>query len=92
MKKEFKILIIYDISNDKSRNKFFNTLSGYGHGIQKSAFLCILNNIQYKKMLYDLDKIKIDDNDSVCIYKLYNFKEIIIGKKMDIIEKNYLIL
>ena len=92
MKKEYNILIIYDISENKTRNNFFNILSGYGHSIQKSAFLCILNNYQYKKMLLSLYKIKIDNNDSVCIYKLYKFKKIIMGKKLNIMEKNYLIL
>lgn len=29
MKKEYSILIIYDISDDKTRNNIFNILSGY---------------------------------------------------------------
>ena len=57
MKKEYNILVIYDISNDKIRNKIFHILSGYGHNIQKSSFLCLLNNRLYKKMLFDLSKI-----------------------------------
>ena len=58
MKKEYTILVIYDISNDKIRNKVFNILLGYGHNIQKSSFLCLLNNRLYKKMLFDLSQIK----------------------------------
>lgn len=92
MKKEYSVLIIYDISNDKMRNELFNTLSGYGKNIQKSSFLCILNNRLYKKMLLDLQKIKINETDSICIYKMYNFKSITLGKHIDVYEKTYLIL
>ena len=92
MKKEYTILVIYDISNDKIRNKVFNILLGYGHNIQKSSFLCLLNNRLYKKMLFDLSKIKIYENDSIISYKMYNFKRNVIGKKHNILDKNYLIL
>ncbi|MEI0476649.1 CRISPR-associated endonuclease Cas2 [Brachyspira pulli] len=92
MEKEYNILVIYDISNDRIRNKIFNILSGYGNNIQKSSFLCILSNRLYKKLLFDLSKIKIDENDSIIIYKMYNFKKNIIGKKHNILDKNYLIL
>ena len=92
MEKEYNILVIYDISNDRIRNKIFNILSGYGNNIQKSSFLCILSNRLYKKLLFDLSKIKIDENDSIISYKMYNFKKNIIGKKHNILDKNYLIL
>ncbi|MEI0606223.1 CRISPR-associated endonuclease Cas2 [Brachyspira pulli] len=92
MEKEYNILVIYDISNDRIRNKIFNILSGYGNNIQKSSFLCILSNRLYKKLLFDLSKIKIDENDSIIIYKMYNLKKNIIGKKHNILDKNYLIL
>uniref|UniRef100_UPI003F4B883C CRISPR-associated endonuclease Cas2 n=1 Tax=Brachyspira catarrhinii TaxID=2528966 RepID=UPI003F4B883C len=92
MEKEYNILVIYDISNDRIRNKIFNILSGYGNNIQKSSFLCILSNRLYKKLLFDLSKIKINENDSIISYKMYNFKKNIIGKKHNILDKNYLIL
>ena len=48
----------------------------------------------YKTFNYLLDNnlIKIDENDSIISYKMYNFKKNIIGKKHNILDKNYLIL
>lgn len=93
IKKEYTILIIYDISNDKTRNKIFHILSGYGHNIQKSAFLCILTNLVYKNMLLALNKIRIEETDSIYIYKLFKFKSVIIGKQLNnLFDKNYIIL
>lgn len=92
MKKDYATLIIYDISDDKIRNKIFNILSGYGNNIQKSSFECLLNKRLYKKLLSDLSKICIPESDSIKIYRLYKFKIFNIGKSINIDNKHYIIL
>lgn len=92
MKKDYATLIIYDISDDKIRNKIFNILSGYGNNIQKSSFECLLNKRLYKKLLSDLSKICISESDSIKIYRLYKFKIFNIGKSINIDKKDYIIL
>ena len=92
MKKDYTTLIIYDISDDKIRNKIFNILSGYGNNIQKSSFECFLNKKLYKKLLSDLSKICIPESDSIKIYRLYKFKIFNIGKSINIDKKYYVVL
>lgn len=52
-------LVIYDISNDKRRNKISKVLEGYGKRVQYSAFECFLNSTKYNKLLRDLGKTAI---------------------------------
>ena len=92
MKRDYSTLIIYDISDDKVRNKVFNILSGYGVNIQKSSFECILNKNLYNKLLSDLSKICVSELDSIKIYRLYKFKFFNIGKTININKKHYIIL
>lgn len=37
------VLVIYDIPDDKRRNKLATFLEGYGRRVQKSAFECFLS-------------------------------------------------
>jgi CRISPR-associated protein Cas2 len=66
------ILVCYDISNDKRRNKIYNLLSSYGIPVQFSIFECELNDktlISLKKSLFKL----IDNNqDKIRIYNICN--------------------
>ena len=43
------ILIIYDVVNDKRRNKLAKYLSGYGNRVQKSAFEAKITTKKYEK-------------------------------------------
>lgn len=92
MKRDYATLIIYDIADNKIRNKVFNTLSGYGVNIQKSSFECVLDKKLYKKLLLDLSKICISETDSIKIYRLYKFRFLNIGKVINVYEKHYVIL
>lgn len=92
MKRDYYTLIIYDIADNKTRNKVFNILSGYGVNIQKSSFECVLDKNLYKKLLSDLSKICILETDSIKIYRLYKFKFFNIGKVINIYKKRYVIL
>ena len=61
------VLIIYDIEDNKRRNKVVKVLESYGVRVQKSAFECYAN----ERRLGDLkDRLKkyIEDDDSIRIY------------------------
>lgn len=67
------IIIFYDISNTKYRNKLKKILESYGVGIQKSVFECFLDNKRYKDLLKHLENTKIDfECDSIIIIELKN--------------------
>ncbi|WP_296865631.1 CRISPR-associated endonuclease Cas2 [Thermosyntropha sp.] len=73
---EFLVLIIYDISEDKKRNRLAKMLSNFGVRVQKSAFEAWLNQKQYDKLIMRLDKIEYDENDYLRVYKLTGFSEV----------------
>lgn len=68
--KTFYFLIIYDICNDKSRNKFAKLLEGYGKRVQFSAFEFWLSYVQYWKLMKEIDRFKFENQDSVRLYLL----------------------
>lgn len=51
MERKFIVLMIYDIVDNKRRNKMVKCLEAYGVRVQKSAFEALLNRRQYEKML-----------------------------------------
>jgi CRISPR-associated protein Cas2 len=51
MKKQF-VLVVYDIYNDRRRNKLHNVLLDYGTPVQYSVFECLLD----KKALTNMKK------------------------------------
>jgi CRISPR-associated protein Cas2 len=63
------ILIIYDIIDNKKRNKFSKLLEGYGNRVQKSAFEAKLTKKQYDKLISIIPKY-CDESDSIRVYKL----------------------
>ena len=67
-KKHF-VLIIYDISDNKRRNKMVKVLNSYGFRVQKSAFEAMLRPDKYKKLLVDIANIP-DSSDSIRVYKI----------------------
>ena len=74
------VLISYDISSDKKRNKFSKYLSRFGYRLQYSVFQIensdrILNNI-----ITDINNTfskTFDEEDSIYIFKMNNSCEII---------------
>lgn len=76
------IIIVYDISNDKHRNKLVKLLESFGTRIQKSVFECFLNNLKYKELLNLIEKLKYDEkNDSIILIELKNGIKKEIGNK-----------
>ena len=47
---KYRVLIIYDITDDKHRLKLSKYLSSFGSRVQKSAFEAKLNKKQYIKL------------------------------------------
>lgn len=65
-----KIVVAYDITDDKRRNKIFKDMKSWGERVQYSVFECILTDEQIKIMIDKL-KRKIDiKTDSIRIYFL----------------------
>ena len=60
MERKFIVLMIYDIVDNKRRNKMVKCLEAYGVRVQKSAFEALLNRRQYEKMLRE-SSILIDE-------------------------------
>ena len=67
--KEYLIVIIYDVVDNKRRNKIAKLLSGYGKRVQKKAFECILRKKKYEKLINDLERL-IRDEDLLRVYKV----------------------
>lgn len=70
-----KVLIIYDISDDKRRRNIVKMLNGFGNRIQFSAFEANLSENNYNKLLLNLKKIE-NNEDSIIVYKMNNQTEI----------------
>ena len=73
---KYRVLIIYDITDDRHRLKLSKYLSSFGTRVQKSAFEAKLNKKQYIKLITGLERL-ICKEDNVRIYKRYEDSEII---------------
>lgn len=62
-------LVIYDIVDDKKRNKLAQYLNGFGVRIQKSAFEFKLSPLAYKKLISGIGDYA-SDADNIRIYKM----------------------
>ena len=66
-----RILITYDITNDKRRNKISSILEKYGKRVNESVFECELKGVSKKELLIKELLIKLDTkNDSLRIYNI----------------------
>lgn len=68
--KKFIVLIIYDIVDNKRRNKMVKCLESYGVRVQKSAFEALLNVKQYNKLIRVSSCLIDVHEDSLRIYIL----------------------
>lgn len=74
------ILVIYDIINNKKRNKLAKLLKGYGFRIQKSAFEAKISSSKYRKLLKELEAFGSAE-DCIRVYKIIgNGQVVTIGK------------
>jgi len=63
------VVVCYDISGDRRRNKVGKILEGFGTRVQKSVFECDLQLKQLQKLRQKLTKV-LRDEDSVRYYYL----------------------
>lgn len=70
------VLIIYDIVDNKKRQRFAKWLLGYGVRVQKSAFEAHLRKDKFDKLVKGIPK-RIGAQDSVRIYKINGKGQII---------------
>ncbi|MBR1736544.1 MAG: CRISPR-associated endonuclease Cas2 [Firmicutes bacterium] len=63
------VLVIYDITDNKRRNKFVKLMESFGIRVQKSAFEMIITNAQYESLLRKIPAY-IEDEDNIRVYKL----------------------
>lgn len=63
------VLIIYDITENKTRIKLSKLLLGYGFRIQKSAFEAVITKKKYKELLERLPAYT-SSSDSIRVYKI----------------------
>jgi CRISPR-associated protein Cas2 len=63
--------VVYDISNDKVRNRVAKICKGYGlYRVQKSAFLGDINRNQADELVLRCKEITDDEKDSVYIFPM----------------------
>lgn len=67
--KKFLVVVIYDITDDKRRNKMSKTLKAFGFRVQRSSFECVLTGSEYNKLVKKVERI-ITGDDLLRIYKL----------------------
>lgn len=70
--RRYIILVIYDIVENKRRNKMVKCLEKYAVRVQKSAFEAFLTKKKYDKMVEETCKLIDADTDSLRIYLLAN--------------------
>lgn len=63
------VLIIYDIADNRTRNKLAKLLQGYGFRIQKSAFEAFISKNKYQQLLKILEMFPSGE-DSIRVYKI----------------------
>ena len=77
------VLIIYDVIDNKRRNKLAKYLQSYGFRIQKSAFEAVISKRKYNKLLDEVRRY-ISNEDSLRIYKIIGKGQITsYGKKIE---------
>jgi CRISPR-associated protein Cas2 len=64
------IIVTYDITDDKTRTRLFKKLKDFGPRVQYSVFEADLTKNEYDRLLKVLAGFKIDNDDSIRLYRL----------------------
>lgn len=85
------ILIIYDIIDNKKRNKLAKYLQGYGNRVQKSAFEAMLTRQKYDKLIKEVPAF-VTREDSVRIYRISGKGQVTAWGVQDNVEQEEIII
>ena len=91
--KKYLVLFIYDISDNKRRLKLSKLLESYGMRVQKSGFEAFLSRKLFDKMITEIRKVIVDD-DNVRVYRLNGYEELKVfgGKDYRFNDDDYIII
>lgn len=64
------LIVSYDITNDKRRNKVSQTLLDFGTRVQYSVFECDITPVQYQVLRTRLQPLVDEQEDSIRFYQL----------------------
>jgi CRISPR-associated protein Cas2 len=65
-----KIVIMYDISDNRTRTKLFKLLKRYGEPVQLSIFEAIISEAQFTRMREEVAQLIGDDVGQVRYYEI----------------------
>ena len=79
MLKGYSYIIVYDISDQRERNRVSKVLAGYGQRVQESVFECRLSVGMRERLKKKLEKLEVETG-FILVYRLYdNAKRSAIG-------------
>jgi len=64
------VVVAYDISDDRRRERVAKILEGFGERVQYSVFECRLDRVQYLRLRHALEDVIQADVDVVSFYFL----------------------
>lgn len=70
MEKRARYVVVYDIPDDRRRNRVAKWLEGHGLRVQYSVFECSLEEAQFRKLWQGLGKRIRVEEDSIRAYRL----------------------
>ena len=76
VKKKVFALVIYDIVDNATRNKFSKFMEGFGKRVQKSAFEVFLSVKKYDKLILGIPS-RIKTEDSVRVYRMTGTEQVL---------------
>ena len=86
------VLVIYDIVDNKKRQKLAKLLLGYGFRVQKSAFEAQISTSKYETLLKKLQVFGTEE-DSVRVYKISGKGQVTsFGKKENTEQEEVIVL
>ncbi len=74
--KKIFLLIIYDIVDNKRRNRFFKEMKSFGFHVQYSAFEALVSEQLFHKLQKEIPKYIDPEVDSVRMYRMTGYGEV----------------